>query len=418
MEIIAGAFLIFLVFASAYFSASETALFSLSLTKIKAYQASSSARHRLIAQLVLEPRNLLVTVFMLNTLVNILIQNTTSHMFGQEANWLLKVGVPFILMLLLGEIIPKNIGLQNNIKIANLVAPSINFMQNVISPVRRLIVNVTAPISRILFFYLRKDESISKEEMKHVLKTSQEHGVLQPEEAELVWGYLALQDATVKELMRPRNEILYYDIQDPLSKLLYLFVDQECSRLPVCDKSLDNVLGIVTARQFFLHRNQIHKGSDLKKHLLQPLYIPENTPAKSLVRRFDEQDQVLALAVDEYGSISGIITREDIVEQVVGDISDLRDTKHLYTKSGVDEISASGQLELSEFNELFHSSLTSENHMLTIGGWLTELLGEIPKSGTKIEKEGFVFQILAADPNKIKRVHIRKLKKGKKNDGI
>lgn len=420
MEIIAGTFLIFLIFASAYFSASETALFSLSLTKIKAYQVSSSARHRLIAQLVLEPRNLLVTVFMLNTLVNILIQNTTSHMFGQEANWFLKVGIPFILMLILGEIIPKNIGLQKNIKIANLVAPSINFMQNFIGPVRRLVVTITAPISRILFFYLRKDESISKEEMKHVLKTSEERGVLQPEEAELVGGYLALQDATVKELMRPRNEVLSYDINDPLSKLLYLFVDQECSRLPVCDKSLDNVLGIFTARQFFLHRSQIHASADLKKHLLPPLYIPENTPAKSLVRRFDEQNQVLALVVDEYGSISGIITREDIIEQVVGDISDLRDVKNLYTKSGTDEIIASGQLELCEFNELFHSHLASENHMLTIGGWLTEILGDIPKSGVKIEIEGFIFQVLAADPNKIKRLYIRKLsqKKGKKNDGI
>lgn len=420
MEIVAGIFLIFLVFASAYFSASETALFSLPLTKIKAYQASRTARHRLIAQLVLEPRNLLVTVFMLNTLVNILIQNTTSHMFGQEANWLLKVGVPFVLMLVLGEIIPKNIGLQNNVKIANAVAPSINFMQNFISPVRALIVNITAPISRVLFFYLKKDESISKEEMKHVLKTSEECGVLQPEEAELISGYLALQDATVKELMRPRNEILYYDINEPLSKLLYLFIDQECSRLPVCDKSLEKVLGIFTARQFFLHRKQIHESQDLIKYLLQPLYVPENTPAKSLVRRFDENRQVLALAVDEYGSISGLITREDIAEQVVGDISDLRDAKSLYTKSGANEIIASGQLELSEFNEFFHSNLISENHMLTVGGWLTEKLGDIPKSGVKTELEGFVFQVLAADPNKIKRLYIRKLpqKKNKRGNGI
>lgn len=402
-------FLVFLIFASGYFSASETALFSLSLTKIKAYQVSSSPRHRLIAKLVLEPRNLLVTVFMLNTLVNILIQNTTSHMFGQQANWLLKVGVPFILMLLLGEIIPKNIGLQSNVKIANLVAPSINFMQNFISPVRKLIVNITAPISRIMFFYLKNEESISKEEMKHVLKTSEEHGVLQPDEAELVWGYLNLQDATVKELMRPRSDILYYDINDPLSKLIYLFVEQECSRLPVCDKSLDTILGVITARQFFLHREQIKTSKNLIKHLLSPLYVPENTPAKALVRRFDECSQVLAIAVDEYGSVSGLITREDIVEQVVGDISDLRDVQSLYTKSGDDEIIASGQLELSEFNEHFNSNLVSENNMLTIGGWLTEKLGEIPKSGTKNEIDGFMFQVLAADPNKIRRLYIRKL---------
>lgn len=410
MDIVAiSLFLVFLVFSSAYFSASETALFSLSLTKIKAYQASSSPRHRLIAKLVLEPKNLLVTVFMLNTLVNILIQNTTSHMFGEHASWLLKVGVPFILMLILGEIIPKNIGLQSNVKIANLVAPSINFLQNFISPVRALIVAITAPISRFLFFYLKNDKSISKEEMKHVLKTSEEHGVLQPEEAELVWGYLNLQDANVKSLMRPRKDILYYDINEPLSKLMYLFVDQECSRMPVCDKSLDNILGIITARQFFLHRQQIKTSNDLIKHLLPPLYVPENTSAKALIRRFDEYNQVMALVVDEYGSISGLITREDIVEQVVGDISDLRDAQTLYTKSGVGEIIASGQLDLSEFNDYFKSNLISDNNMLTIGGWLTEQLGDIPKSGTKYETEEFIFQVLAADPNKIRRLYIRKI---------
>lgn len=402
-------FLAALIFASAYFSASETALFSLSLAKIRSYQASSSPRQRLIAKLVLQPRNLLVTVFMLNTLVNILIQNTTSHIFGQNASWALKVGVPFFLMLLLGEIIPKNIGLQNNVKIANLVAPSIYFMQNFISPLRTFIVNITAPISRFLFFYLKNEESISQEEMQHLLKTSQEHGVLHPDEAELVWGYIQLQDATVKALMRPRIDILYYDINDPLSKLMYLFVEQECSRLPVCDKSLDNILGIITARQFFLHRQSIKTSQHLIKHLLNPLYVPENTPAKSLVRRFDEYHQVLALVVDEYGSISGLITREDIVEQVVGDISDLRDTQTLYTKSGVDEIIASGLLELSEFNDYFHSNLISKNNMLTIGGWLTEQLEEIPKSGTKSEIEGFIFQVLAASPNMIRRLYIRKV---------
>lgn len=402
-------FLISLIFASAYFSASETALFSLPLTKIKAYKASASPRQQLIAQLVLEPKNLLVTVFMLNTLVNILIQNTTSSMSGEDASWLYKVGVPLILLLFFGEIIPKNIGLQNNVKIANYVAPSIDFIQKFISPIRNLIVRVTAPISKVMFFYLKSEKSISKEELQHVLKTSEEHGVLHSDEAELVTGYLDLQEATVKELMRPKNDILYYDINDPLSKLIYLFVEQECTRLPVCNKTLDNVLGIITAPQYFLHKKQIKTSEDLTKYLLTPLYVPENTSAKGLIRRFDESNQVLALVVDEYGSITGLITREDLVEEVVGDISDLRDTEALYTKSGANEIIANGLLELSEFNEYFHSDLTSKNNMLTIGGWLTEQLGDIPKSGSKVELEGFMFQVLAADPNKIRRLYIRKL---------
>ncbi len=401
--------LLFLLFCSGFFSASEIALFSLSSSKIKAYQVNANPRKRLIANLVLEPRTLLVTIFMLNTLVNILIQNTASHMFGQAANWALKVGVPFVLMLLFGEIIPKYIGLQNNVQLSHMVAPLINALQNILSPLRKMIIDITVPVSRALFFFLQKEESISKEELKHVLKTSQEHGVLHHDEAELVWGYLKLQDATVKELMRPREDILYYDINDPISKLTHLFVDLECSRLPVCDKSIDNILGIISARQFFLHRQHIKTGHDLLRNLIKPLYVPETTPAKTLMRRLDEAHQVLAMVVDEYGSISGLITSEDLIEEVIGQISDLRDGKSLYTKAGVNEIIASGRLELSEFNEIFGVDLKSENMMLTIGGWLIEQLQEIPKSGMKFEIQNFNFQILAADPNKIRRLFIRKL---------
>lgn len=402
-------FLLFLIFCSGFFSASETALFSLSATKIKAYEVNSDPRKRLLAKLVLEPRALLVTVFMLNTLVNILIQNTTSHMFGEDANWGLKVGVPFVLMLLFGEIIPKYIGLQNNVQLAYLVTPLINAMQNLLSPIRKLIIGITVPVSRAMFFYLRKEESISKEELKHVLKTSQEYGVLHHDEAELVRGYLNLQDATVKELMRPREDILFYDINDPISKLIYLFVDQQCSRLPVCDKSIDKILGMISARQFFLHRKGIKTGQDLLMHLVKPLFVPETTPARTLTRRLDEANQILAMVVDEYGSITGLISHEDIVEEVIGDIADLRDTKSLYTKAGVNEIIASGKMELDEFNEIFGVNLTSESNMLTIGGWLTEQLGDIPKSGTRYELQNFIFQILAADPNKIRRLYIRKI---------
>jgi putative hemolysin len=401
--------LLFLTFCSGFFSASETALFSLSPTKIKAYSSSSDTKKRLIAHLVSRPRDLLVTIFMLNTLVNILLQNTTSHMFGESANWGYKVGIPLVLMLFVGEIVPKYIGLLNNIKISHLVAKPINLLQNLIRPLRILTINVTAPVSRALFFYLKPEESISRDELKHVLKTSQEYGVLHADEAELVGGYINLQEATVKEIMRPREDILSYDLNDPLSKLLYLFIDQECSRLPVCDKSIENVLGIITAKQFFLHRHQINSGKDLIPLLLKTLYVPESIPAKNLIRRFDENNQVLALVVDEYGSISGIVTREDLVEVVIGEITDLRDATALFTKVGQHEIIGSGKLELSEFNEIFNSNLISPNNMMTIGGWLTEQLGEIPKNGTRHELHGFIFNVLAADPHRIRRLYIRRL---------
>ncbi len=408
--------LVFLIFCSGYFSASETALFSLPETKIKGFAAGKDPRQRLIAKLVLDPRSLLVTVFMMNTLVNILIQNTTSHMFGEAANWGLKVGIPFVLMLLFGEIIPKYIGLQNNQQIAYAVAPSINLMQNILAPIRTLIINITVPVSRALFFFLRPESKISKEELKHVLKTSEEHGLLQKDEAELIAGYLNFQDATIKELMRPRDDILYYDINEPLSKLIDMFVKQECSRIPVCDKSLDNILGIISARQYFLHRASIKCGQDLKDHLIKPIYVSETSSAKALALQLNHSNQVLALVVDEYGSISGLISQEDIVEQVIGDISDLRDAKKLYTMNNPNEIISSARLELEIFNTIFNVNLVSKAHMMTIGGWLIEQLDEIPKTGAKFKIQNFMFQILAADRNRIRRLFIKKLKPSKKHE--
>lgn len=407
--------ILFLTYWSAYFSISEISLFSLPSTKIKAYQNDKDPRKQLIAKLVLRPRDLLVTVFMMNTLVNILLQNVASAMFGAASSWVLKVGVPLFITLILGEIIPKYVALQMNVRLAYRVAPLINFFTNFLRPIREWTVAVTSPISRIMFFFLKKEKNISKEELHHVLKTSQEFGVLHSAEAVLIDGYLNLQDAQAKELMRPREDILYYSIHEPLSKLMYLFVDQQCSRLPVCDKDLDNVLGILTADQFFIHRPSIENSEDLKKILKKPFFIPETTPARLLFRRFNEKNEVLALIINEYGAISGLITREDLVEEVIGEIIDRRDKQPLYTKAGPNAIIANAKLELSELTEIFGIVLESPNNMLTIGGWLIEQLGEIPKNGTKYETQQMLFQVLAADPNRIKSIYIRKKQHKVKN---
>lgn len=401
--------IILLTLGSGYFSGSEAAFFSLPTTRLKTFQTDADPRKRLIAQLLQNPRNLLVTIFMCNTLVNILLQNAASTLFGEAANWGLKVGVPLVLTLLFGEILPKYIGLQHNYSFSYAVAPAINALQIFLKPIREATIAITIPISRLMFFFLKKEPSISKEEIQHILITSAEHGIFNADEGELVAGYLQLQDAVVKEIMWPREDILYYNINEPLSKLTYLFADQEVSRLPVCDPDLDNVLGIISVKDYFLHRDQINTSKDVISILSKPFYVPESTTAKLLMARFQEQHQMLAVVVDEYGSVSGLITREDLNEIVIGEISDMRDQEKLYTKPGKNEIIASGTLELAEFNEIFDVDFQSPSNMVTLGGWLTEKLGEIPKSGSKYELEGFLFQVLAAGPNRVKRLYVRKL---------
>lgn len=397
-----------LLYWSAWISSAEMALFSLPTHKIKTYKNDLDPTKKLIAELLARPRDLLVTVFMINTCVNILLQNVTSDMFGARAGWGLKVGVPLILTLIFGEIIPKYIGLQNNVAIAHRIAQTINTLQRSLTWLRKWIIAVTSPISRLMFFFLKKEHGISKEEIEHALQTSEKHGVLLREEAELLAGYLNLQDSQIKELMWPKEDILYFDTHQPLSKLVQLFTKENTTRIPVCSESLENVLGIATAMQYFKYRDKIQVAQDLIPYLQKPLYAPESTPAKLLLKRMDELGQVLALVVDEYGSISGLVSREDLIEVVVGQIEDPHDPPPLFIKAGKQEVITSGKWEISEFNDYFDAHLESPLNMITIGGWLIEQLGDIPKTGSEYELHGFSFHVLASSPTRILRLFIRK----------
>lgn len=402
-------FLLFFLFCLAAASAAETAMFSLSSMQVKTFRKDTDPRKRLVAFLLSNPKDLLVTLIILIVIISLVIQNIVSTMFQENASWFLNVGIPLCLNLILGEMIPKSLALPNNVWISCKTAHMLSRLRKLLLPVRIVLITVTNWVVNFLFFFLQKEREISTDELQHALKTSKEMGVLNPDEAELIRGYLYLQDSTVKEWMRPREEVIYLDLDEPISKLLHLLVDQECTRIPLCDGSLDKMLGIVSSRLFFLHRPQIAETKDLLTILKKPFFVPETMQADLLLRQLYEMKESLAVVVDEYGSISGIIALEDLVEVVIGEIADRRDEKLSYSRSGKDIIIASGKLELSEFTSIFDVHLESENNMVTLGGWLTEQLGDIPKAGAKYESDGFLFHVLAADPNRVRRIYVRKL---------
>ncbi len=280
-------------------------------------------------------------------------------------------------------------------------------------PILQPLVKTTAFVSRFLFFFLQKEQAVSLEELRHVVRTSRQEGVLLSDEADFIEGAIDLQDSMVQERMRPRNEILFYEIQDPLEELERLFVDMQATRIPVCDGSLENVLGILNLREYFLFQAKVQKPQDLIEFLHKPTYAHETLSAWNLLMILREKDQKIALVVDEYGSISGLITQEDLIEAVVGEIKDRRDFASLYTRSGPDVIIASGKLELSEFEEIFGIALPTKSHKVTLGGWLTEMLGDIPSAGTKFQYSQFLFHVLSSQPQRIKRIYVRRLKSRK-----
>lgn len=404
-------FLIALILLSAFLSGSETALFSLSPLATKTYRESTNPRLQLIARLMMQPRSVLVTILILNVLSNILIQNTVSTIFDDYESWALKIFVPLALTLFLGELLPKSLALPNHSQIAYRIAPIIDRSARLLRPIREPMTRATSFISRAIFFFLKEEKEISSDELRHVLKTSEERGILLPVESELISGTLDLQHSHVKEHMRPRDEILSFDIRDSLDELVNLFIEKEITRVPVYDDDLETLIGILTAREYFFHRDKIKTPKDLIPILSKPYYIPETTRAWTTLCNLRERGISLAIVVDEYGSISGLITQEDLVEAVIGEIVDARDAKSLFTRSSEDVVIASGKLELSEFKDLFDVPLKSNENIVTLGGWLVEQLGDIPLTGAKYATDDFLFYILAADPNRIRRVYVRRLKK-------
>jgi CBS domain containing-hemolysin-like protein len=357
------------------------------------------------------PRELLVTILMLNIFANILIQNTVSTLFDNFSSWALKVGVPLALTLIFGEVLPKSLSLPNNLSIAYKAAPILSRLTRFLRPLRDPLTRLTSWISRVLFFFLKEEKEISPDELRHLLAMSHKRGILLKQESDLIKGSLDLRDTIVKERMRPREEILFYDIREPLARLTHLFVDQETTRVPICDGNLENLLGILSTRRYFFHQKEIESSSQLLPILKKPYYVPETTKSWTLLKNLRERGESLAMVVDEYGSISGLITQEDLIEAVVGEIADIRDQKSKFTRSGSDVIIASGKLELTEFNEIFGSALKSKENTVTLGGWLVEQMGDIPPTGAKYATDEFLFYVLAAEPNRVRRLYVRRLPK-------
>lgn len=398
--------IIVLLSFSAFLSAAETSFFSLSSYTVDAYKGGEDQRHKMIAKLLSHPRELLVTIMIMNIFCSILIQNAVSNLYANTFSWLLKVGLPFILILFFGEILPKSIALMNNKAIAYRIAPFLKVASKILGPFRLFLTKFTGYISKILFFFLRKDQPLSTEEIELILSSSRESGILSSDEYEFIDGYFNLHKVTAKEVMVPKEEILFYNINDPISKLLSMFVDKKLSKIPVCNNSLDKLIGIISARRFFFYQDKISDNGHLPIFLKSPFFIPESTKAFMLFSQLREKDESIAIVVDEYGSIIGMVREEDLVKQLVGA---LKEEGREYSRAGQNEIIASGKLGIDEFESIFDVKLKRKLNS-TIGGWLIEQMEDIPQAGQKYYTERFLFYVLSSSPNKVKRIYVRKLK--------
>lgn len=401
-------FLVIFLFISALSSASETAFFSLSQTKISAFSSSSDLRKQQIAKLLKQPRELIVTILMINVFVNLMVQNISSAYFGDYSSWALSVGVPLGLTLFFGDLLPKIFGIAHNEKMSRFAAPIFTVLKKILNPVQTGLTWTAAHLARIIFFFLKKEPEVSLEELSLALDEIRTSGTVSEEEADLLSGYLRLQETLVQDLMRSRDEIFFYDLSEDLSKLIYLMKDQKLSRIPICDGGLDKIVGIMTVRLFLKHYQELTNKQKLQQVMDPPYFVPESTPARVLLYQLKKHHEFFAVVIDEYGSVTGIITLEDLTEEIIGDITHPRLEKNSYTRSAKDELICSGKMELAAIEDVTGVRFKTDHRSVTIAGYLIEKLDMIPTTGMTYEDEQNSYQILSADPHRIRRVKIIK----------
>ncbi len=395
----------------AFLSTVETAFFSLSSLKIQSYREDKDRRKQLIAQMVAQPRFLLVAMIIVNVAVNIAIQNLFSSLFGEESSWWYKIVIPLGLILFIGEIIPKSIGFVHNATIAYRSAPLVQSLLYLFTPIGAYIVKIVEFFSRFLFF-LKKEEELSLKELQHALKISREKKIVDEEEATLMEGYLLLQQLSAQERMRDRSQILFFTLEEPLSRLVHLFADKGVLYLPICEKErgIDGILGILSRYSFFLYQESIANVETLLSILKKPFFVPETVSSKTLLEQLYLHKEQLAILVDEHSAVSGMITRKELAQIMISVPTNYLESNPLYNRSGKDVIIAQGRMEVSEIERVFDLPFNPKKNSITVGGYVTELMERIPKSGEQHLTPHYLFHILSAGPSQVDLVYIRRIR--------
>jgi putative hemolysin len=406
-----------LLLCSFFFSGSETALFSLSSLKIKHLQKEKGHKGVLIARLLANPRGLLISILLGNIFVNILSSTLADSLIrsvipGGRGTLLAIITMTFAI-LVIGEITPKTIAIQYAERVSLLVAPVISAIDKLVRPVRRVFRAVSdAVITAVSGHIPIADHHITEEEIKTAIGVGVREGVVDSQEKEMIHGVLSFADKNVNDIMRPRQEITAFEINDSLANIEDVIRKHEYSRLPVYDEEFDNITGILYAKDL-LRALRESKETEIRSMLRPAYFVPENKPALSLFREFRKKRIHMAIVVDEYGGVSGLITLEDMIEEIIGEIRDKDDTEpmHKELSPGVYRIKA--RLEIEEFNNLLGVDIADENNV-TIGGFLISRIGSIPPVGFSHKYGGLLFTVSQAERNRVDELIVKKISPGDK----
>lgn len=423
--VLAGLLAIFaLLSVSSVIAAAEVGFFSLVPAQIELLKNTYTPSSQRVIQLLEKPKKLLATIVVAHNLVNvgvIVLSETIFHeVFDFSAEpllgFIIQVVIVTFLILLIGEVIPKIYSTQNALKTANRLVYPLVFTQKLLWPLSSVLIYFTSLIeSRIKL----KGHNISVDDLSHALElTSNEHTPEQ--EQKILKGIVEFGNTEVRQIMKARMDVVAFDVHLDFKALIAKIVESGFSRVPVYSDSLDNILGILYIKDLLAHLDE-PVDFDWKTLIRPALFVPENKKIDDLMKEFQAKKNHLAVVVDEYGGTFGIVTLEDIIEEVVGDIKDEFDEDEL-TYSKLDDLNYvfEGKILLNDLYRVLDIDADEfedvKGESDTLAGFILELSGKIPHKFEKIKHRDFVFEIESVDKRRIKRVKITLPARAKKSE--
>lgn len=414
--------ILILLFCSALISGAEVALFSLKKSDIKNFTNKSSRSEKIIKDLLKRPKKLLATILVANNFINIAIILLFSSLNNRLFNSLeLKLNFFFIkidlvffievivisfLILLFGEILPKVYANRNNIKFSLLMAQPLKFMDYFFYLISQPMQKLTVLIQKKLG---KQKTNLSVDYLSKALDLTSEEDTTK-EEKKILRGIVSFGNTETKQVMQPRIDIFALKTSTNFKNIVNEIVKKGFSRIPVYEENIDSISGILYSKDLLPHLNK--KTFDWKCLIREPFFVPENKKLDDLMVEFQEKKIHLAIVVDEYGGTSGVISLEDIIEEIVGDISDEFDDDNLiYSKIDEKNFVFEGKTSLKDFYRIIKlqdESIFEEKkgEAETLAGFVLEISKSFPKLGSKIKFNKYTFNIENIDNKRIKRIKI------------
>jgi gliding motility-associated protein GldE len=415
--------LIILLACSALISGAEVALFSLTKSNIDKGIEEKSSAMEIIAKLLERPKKLLATILVANNFINIaiviLFANVSDSYFDNikysldlyffkiKLAFFIKVILATFIILLFGEIIPKIYASRNSVKFSSFMARPLKVLDVVFSPISLPMRYTTIKIQNR---FGKQRSNLSVDQLSQALELTNNEDTTQ-EEQKLLQGIVSFGNTDTKQVMRPRMDLFALNIETPFETVIKEIVDKGYSRIPIYEENIDNIKGVLYVKDLLPHLNK--KTFEWTTLLREPFFVPENKKLDDLMVEFKTKKVHLAVVVDEYGGTSGLVSLEDVIEEIVGDISDEYDDDDLiYTKLDDHNFSFEGKTPLKDVYRIINIEDKAEDfenqkgEAETLAGFVLEISGGFPRIGSKINFKNYVFTIEALERKRIKQIKL------------